>query len=171
MKNISKILGLVLISTLLVGGKAMANTNEKIDNNVIQQVQQEKVEIGREKSYVTYKEIIDGTEFNCSDTIYIISYSDGTKAIEGNKSKYKGIIETVDGLNSYLIGEDLKLASGWGKDSRGHWFYFDELTYNPVKGWKQINNIWYYFNERYGNMAHDCEIDGYKLDSNGAWIQ
>ena len=37
-------------------------------------------------------------------------------------------------------------------------------------GWKYVNNKWYYLNEN-GDMAYNTVIDGYRLDSDGAWIK
>ena len=36
-------------------------------------------------------------------------------------------------------------------------------------GKNYIDGKWYYLNEN-GKMAYDTVIDGYKLDSNGEWI-
>lgn len=56
----------------------------------------------------------------------------------------------------------------WRQDSIGWWnTEGDSYTKNQ---WKQIDGKWYYFNSN-GYMAHDIEIDGYKLGSDGAWIQ
>jgi putative LPXTG-motif protein cell wall anchor domain protein len=46
-----------------------------------------------------------------------------------------------------------------------------------VTGWKMINDKWYYFYEKTegnmpkGAMAQNTVINGYRVDSNGAWIK
>jgi hypothetical protein len=59
-------------------------------------------------------------------------------------------------------------ATGWRKiDSK--WYYFGQAGYMEI-GWLQDDNgKWYYLNND-GSMAHDTVIDGYKLGSDGAWI-
>ena len=49
----------------------------------------------------------------------------------------------------------------------GEWYYVTGSG-NMVTGWNQINGMWYYMYEN-GVMAHDTVIDGYELDSSGAW--
>jgi len=55
----------------------------------------------------------------------------------------------------------------WKQDSNG-WWNTEGSSYSI--GWKEIDGNWYYF---WGNgyMAHDTTVDGYKLGSDGAWIQ
>lgn len=38
-----------------------------------------------------------------------------------------------------------------------------------VFGWHYVNGIWYYLNTANGFMAHDTFIDGYYVNSDGAW--
>lgn len=56
----------------------------------------------------------------------------------------------------------------WQKDSKG-WWYGTENGSWWATGWKLIDGNWYYFDEDMGYMAHDTTIDGYYLNSNGAW--
>ena len=66
------------------------------------------------------------------------------------------------------------MATGWLKDN-GNYFYLDPATGAMVTGWKEIDGTWYYFNTIgngfKGMMLADTTVDGYALDSNGAWIQ
>lgn len=55
----------------------------------------------------------------------------------------------------------------WKNDNTGWWY---EEGGSWTTGWKNLDGKWYYFNSN-GYMAHDTEIDGYKLGSDGAWIQ
>ncbi|NCC43915.1 MAG: hypothetical protein EOM18_10115, partial [Clostridia bacterium] len=47
----------------------------------------------------------------------------------------------------------------------GEWYSFDENGYIR-RGWYQDGEKWYYFNDN-GSMAHDTDIDGYHLGSDG----
>ena len=38
-----------------------------------------------------------------------------------------------------------------------------------VYGWQYVNGIWYYINYSDGYMAHDTFINGYYVNSDGAW--
>lgn len=40
---------------------------------------------------------------------------------------------------------------------------------HQVYGWQQVNGIWYYLYYSNGYMAHDTFIDGYYVNSDGAW--
>ena len=76
----------------------------------------------------------------------------------------------------YAFGEDCALVEGWFRDphsSEETWYYSTENGI-LVSTWKQIDGVWYYFNE-YGEMVHDVKdyvIDGkpYTFDQNGAWV-
>lgn len=47
----------------------------------------------------------------------------------------------------------------------GEWYAFDENGYMR-KGWYQEGEKWYYLNDN-GTMAHDTDVDGYHLGSDG----
>ena len=117
----------------------------------------------------------------------------GWKEISGNwyrfNSKGEMLVgwQCIDGL-WYFFDNSGKMVTGWVKhesdwyymdpDSgvrvkgwkliNGNWYYLDPQDARMVTGWKQINGSWYYFYSS-GAMAHDTTIDGYKLNSNGAW--
>lgn len=75
----------------------------------------------------------------------------------------------------------------WVQDSTGWWWKNPDGSY-PKTAWKEINGVWYYFNQD-GYMAHDCwqgdyyltssgamatnttTPDGYKVGADGKWIQ
>ena len=81
----------------------------------------------------------------------------------------------------------VKTNAEWRKDNRGWWYVEGEFW---ITGWKQLDSKWYYFgqdgymktgwlkdkdNKWYylkddGSMAYDTVIDGYKIGSDGAWI-
>lgn len=66
---------------------------------------------------------------------------------------------------SSLIATSTGASAEWKSNSKG-WWYTEGNSYS--KGWKLINGNWYYFNND-GYMAHDTTIDGYYLNSSGAW--
>lgn len=70
-------------------------------------------------------------------------------------------------IGSVFAINPIAAKAEWKSDSTG-WWYEDGGSW--VSGWKNLNGKWYYFNSN-GYMAHDTEIDGYKLGSDGAWIQ
>lgn len=88
-------------------------------------------------------------------------------------------------------GGSSKVNGAWLKDGKGWWYSRSDRSY-PKSQWELINNKWYYFNsEGYmmtgwiktnskwyycdkGNgamLANTTTPDGYRVDSNGAWIQ
>ena len=60
--------------------------------------------------------------------------------------------------------EWIKRAKGLSND----WLYKNGNSW--AKGWQNIDGNWYWF-YTWGVMAHDQWIDGYYLDSNGAWTK
>lgn len=61
-------------------------------------------------------------------------------------------------------------------NNKNDWYYFDEQGY-MVTGWRLIDGKWYYLYEKTegsnvkGAMAYNTVISGYRVGSNGAWIQ
>jgi SpoIID/LytB domain protein len=68
----------------------------------------------------------------------------------------------------YYLDAGGEMESGWIK-SGGEWYY---LASDGVMetGWIYTGGKWYYLYKD-GSMAHSTTIDGYKLGSDGAWIQ
>ncbi len=61
-------------------------------------------------------------------------------------------------------------AAEWKQDSRGWWWQEDNGSY-PTSTWKNIGGKSYYFGAD-GYMLHDTTTpDGYKVGSDGAWIE
>ncbi len=67
---------------------------------------------------------------------------------------------------SVLALTPIGASAGWKQDPKG-WWNTEGSSYS--KGWKQIAGNWYYFDKYEGYMEHDKIIDGYYLNSNGAW--
>lgn len=61
------------------------------------------------------------------------------------------------------------METGWIKDTNGLWYYLNDNG-SMKTGWlKDTDGKWYYLNSN-GEMAIDTTINGYKVDSTGAWI-
>lgn len=76
----------------------------------------------------------------------------------------------TQGNNWYFVKPDGTCTTGWVYSSN-KWYYMD--TNGIMKtGWVQVpsNNKWYYFYSN-GEMASNTIIGGYRLGSDGAWIQ
>lgn len=72
-----------------------------------------------------------------------------------------------DGGIWYYLSTSGAMATGW-LDVGDTWYYLN-TSGAMVTGWIQDGETWYYLYAS-GAMAHDTTIDGYVLDSNGAWI-
>jgi len=112
------------------------------------------------------------------------SWATGWRVIDG-KSYYfysHGYMATgfinLDGDYYYYLDESNTssvgiMKTGW-KKINGYWYYFNTsndsgITGMMKKGWQKIGGVWYYFNYGDGKMASNTTIDGYYLNSNGAW--
>lgn len=98
----------------------------------------------------------------------------------------------VIGPYYYYFNDDGSLYTGWlFKD--GHWYYLntvdnsllgamftgwikrDGKTYfadsngEMAEGWCCIDGAWYYFYPGSGEMAHNAEINGFRVDEDGIW--
>ncbi len=67
----------------------------------------------------------------------------------------------ADGNTSY------KPQGSWKQNATG-WWYEDTAGWYPQSQWQKIDGLWYYFDAN-GYMASSEWIDGYWLDSDGAW--
>lgn len=98
----------------------------------------------------------------------------------------------VIGPYYYYFNEDGSLYTGWlheggklyylntvdnslqGAMFTG-WIHRDEKTYfadsngEILEGWNEIDGDWHYFYPGTGEMAHDTQIDGFPIDSDGIW--
>ncbi|WP_294402340.1 cell wall-binding protein [uncultured Clostridium sp.] len=59
-------------------------------------------------------------------------------------------------------------GNGWISGTKG-WSYMTNGIY--ADGWKNIDYSWYYFYKDTNFMAHDTIINGYYINSNGAWTE
>lgn len=111
-------------------------------------------------------------------------YNDST----GQSLKSTWFYDKSSGKN-YYFQADGGMATNW-LNNNGHWYYLNESGVRQ-NGWQLIKGQWYYFdsegvmktgwildsNKKYyylqenGVMAKNITVDGYKLDSDGAWIK
>lgn len=76
---------------------------------------------------------------------------------------------TVDGRMYYLVPVSGEMKTGWLLDN-GAWYYLEESGAMKT-GWIQTDGKWYYLSAD-GKMASDTVTpDGYKVGSDGAWMQ
>ncbi|AQR98186.1 N-acetylmuramoyl-L-alanine amidase family protein [Clostridium saccharoperbutylacetonicum] len=73
-----------------------------------------------------------------------------------------------DGSTWYYLKEDGIMTTGW-QNIKGNWYYLNSSGAMQT-GWINDKGIWYYCNE-FGVMLADTTVDGYKVGSNGTWIQ
>lgn len=66
------------------------------------------------------------------------------------------------------------MKTGWQKIN-GYWYYFNKsgegVEGMMKKGWQYIGGKWYYFYYSDGKMAANTYIDGYYVNSSGAWVK
>lgn len=71
------------------------------------------------------------------------------------------------GGNWYYLATSGAMQTGWQKIG-GEWYYL-ATSGAMLTGWQQIGGSWYYLKAS-GAMAADTWIDGYYVDSSGAWV-
>ena len=73
--------------------------------------------------------------------------------------------ETISSTYTFIL-------NGWSQTNDGKWKYYEngEPIYNGTKGWKKINNVWYYFinSEMQTGLIYDETGKYYYLKTNGA---
>lgn len=68
-----------------------------------------------------------------------------------------------------LFGSITSYAGQWKQDSKGWWYQNDDGSY-PANKWSQINGEYYYFNSSGYMLANTTTPDGYKVGSDGTWL-
>lgn len=81
------------------------------------------------------------------------------------KLKLTKVIASTLVVASILALNPIGASAEWRQDNRG-WWYSEGSSW--ATGWRQIDSNWYYFYSG-GYMAKDTTIDGYYLNSSGAW--
>jgi hypothetical protein len=83
------------------------------------------------------------------------------------KTRLKKLIASSLIAVSVLALNPIGASAEWKKDNNG-WWYTEGNSYDK-NCWSLIDGKWYYFDYS-GYMLHDTIIDGYYLNSNGAYI-
>ena len=83
---------------------------------------------------------------------------------ETTEEAVSGSWQQTDGNWWYQNADGTYPTSCW-QEIDGQWYVFDENGYIRT-GWYQEGDKWYYFQEN-GAMAHDTDVDGYHLGSDG----
>lgn len=84
--------------------------------------------------------------------------SDGSKATGWLK----------DGSTWYYLKSSGEMQTGWLQE-KGFWYYLDDSGAMKT-GWYQVSGKWYYSYSS-GELAVNTTVDGYRVNSNGEWIQ
>ncbi len=71
--------------------------------------------------------------------------------------------------NWYYLSSDGSMKIGW-LNYNGVWYYLGSNGVMAIGWFEDADGTWYYL-QTSGVMAHDITIDGYYLDSTGAWVQ
>lgn len=96
--------------------------------------------------------------FRQGNTWYYLDPSENGAMVTGWK--------TIGGTK-YYFSSGGAMQTGWCKIS-GNWYYFATSGAMSL-GWQQIGGKYYYFYPS-GIMAYNTTVDGYVLDSSGAWV-
>lgn len=85
------------------------------------------------------------------------------------------------GINSkdwFYFGQNGVMKAGWVNDN-GKWYLCNtnhDGTYGMIlSGWQKVNGVWYYMHTQHDGHFGELYVntttpDGYRVDSNGAWI-
>ena len=73
-----------------------------------------------------------------------------------------------DGSTWYYLKSSGEMQTGWLQE-KGFWYYLDDSGAMKT-GWYQVSGKWYYSYSS-GALAVNTTVDGYRVKSNGEWIQ
>ena len=95
----------------------------------------------------------------------------------------KVVEQVVDGVQvaipvseTYYFDKEGKMITGWIHTIDDKWYYMEHTKVSNegqmfAVGWKQIQNIWYYFMPDGTMLSNSVTPDGYVVGADGAWIQ
>jgi len=123
----------------------------------------------------------DAGQWTYYNTTYGMRLEDKLLSVDSKKYYFNsdgslytgGGFKTVDGV-TYYFSPTGAAQSGWVTDG-DETYYFAKYSYEMLTGWQVIKGKSYYFYQasddgKTGTMAHDTEIDGHELDSNGVAV-
>lgn len=84
------------------------------------------------------------------------------------KLKLTKLVASLLLITSIITLNPIGVSAEWKQNDIG-WWYTEGASYS--KGWRQIDGNWYYFDKYDGYMATDTDVDGYYLNSSGAWSE
>lgn len=71
----------------------------------------------------------------------------------------------------YYFGEDARMVTNQWHEEEGKWYYLSDNGQAVAKGWHMIDGDYYYFLNS-GVMAQDALVPGgYRVGTDGRWIQ
>lgn len=108
-------------------------------------------------NWVYYNDEKAVTGWNKIDNSWYLFDLDGVMKIGWNQDRDKW----------YYLRDNGLMQTGWLYNNN-KWYYLNEDG-SMQTGWKKINGQWYYLYTD-GSMAFNTEIDVYKLDESGVWI-
>lgn len=141
------------------------NYKVKLNDKVIEECDDFKDFIKLKEGKNEVKVVLQDTKNN-KKNVYTFNLFRGNY-IDGNfdgANKNSWVIK--DGKNYYYNENGIKTV-GW-KYINNNWYYFNSDGVR-MSGWQPINKKWYYFYDN-GIMACNTTINGYKLGSDGAFI-
>nr|WP_241393976.1 glycoside hydrolase family 3 N-terminal domain-containing protein [Clostridium beijerinckii] len=98
-----------------------------------------------------------------------IKDTDGTwYYLSNNGAMSTGWLKDTDG-KWYYLNSNGAMKTGWLEDTDGRWYYLNSDGSMKTGWFKDADGKWYYFNNS-GDMATNTTIDGFEIDSTGAWI-
>lgn len=118
--------------------------------------------------------------------VFAASSSGGTSYGVG-AGIYSNTTSSTNASQEMSVGASALPKKGWSKSGNSWYFYKNGYR---VHGWQKINGKWYYFNPNGtmktgwlndggtwyylysdGHMASNTVINGYRLNSSGAWVK
>ena len=86
-----------------------------------------------------------------------------------DNSYAKSELLNIDSKEYWFDGEGY-MVTGWLQDKSGDWFYFDNDGGMRKSAWLEYKSAWYYLSSS-GVMLKSAKTpDGYKVNSEGIWV-
>ena len=86
-----------------------------------------------------------------------------------------GIQLLKESKNTYFFDSNGNMVTGWIKTADNKWYFFENAKTidegRMVFGWKQIENVWYYFDTDGVMLSNTMTPDGYIVGADGKYIK